>query len=50
MGNCTKCHGIRYIPCDACKGGLMEVPWPECDGDGWFVEPDQNTSTCTNIK
>ena len=37
MEDCKKCHGTRYIPCDACKGGLMEVPCPECDGDGWFT-------------
>ena len=49
MEYCKKCHGTGHIPCDACKGGLMEVPCPECDGDGWFTESGvDKTSSCTN--
>ncbi len=51
MADCQKCHGTGNIPCDACKGGLMEVPCPECDGDGWFIEPGPDkTSSCTNCQ
>jgi len=40
-----------YIWVYACKGGLMEVPCPECDGDGWFIEPGPDkTSSCTNCQ
>ena len=39
MEDFKKCNGSGFIPCDACKGGLMEVPCPDCDGDGWLIKP-----------
>jgi len=51
MKDCIKCHGIGYSRCDACKGGLMEVPCPECNGDGWLIKPgDTKQSACKNCQ
>jgi len=41
MADCKKCNGTGQILCDACKGGLMEVPCPDCDGDGWIIKPGE---------
>jgi len=51
MKNCKKCYGLTRIDCDACKGGLMEVPCPVCDGEGWLIKPgDTKQSACERCK
>jgi len=51
MADCKKCNGSGQIPCDACKGGLMEVPCPDCAGDGWLIKPgDTKQSACKSCQ
>ncbi|MBU8902124.1 MAG: hypothetical protein KOO69_05250 [Victivallales bacterium] len=51
MEDCKKCNGTGYIRCDACKGGLMEVPCPVCDGDGWLIKPGyEKQSACASCQ
>ncbi|SHF10578.1 hypothetical protein SAMN02745148_01788 [Modicisalibacter ilicicola DSM 19980] len=37
---CSYCNGEGEVRCPVCKGGVVEIECPDCDGDGWIVDPE----------